>query len=679
MIKNYVLFAALLAGVSALAQCPTITCPANINVNNDAGNCGAVVTFTTPVGTNPCANATQTFNYTGSIQTWTVPAGVTSVHIEARGAEGGHNTNSTTLSGLGATMIGDFTVTPGQQLKILVGQQPTPTAGNGGGGGTFVTDMSNNPLIVAGGGGGSSQGADSPMKNGQTTTTGGTGAGGGGVGGSAGSGGGIGASGFQSGAGGGLTGNGADGWTSGTGGQAFINGGAGGATNAPANGGYGGGGSGSSYVVGGGGGGYSGGGSGGNSTAGVGGGGGSYNGGTNQVNTGGANSGNGIVVITYSSGAAPTTTQTAGLASGAMFPIGTTTETFMVDDGLGNTTSCSFTIVVTDNENPIITAPANISVATDSGMCSAIVTFTAPVGTDNCSGATTVQTTGLASGAAFPVGTTTQTYVVTDAAGLTSTCSFSITVTDDTPPAFTCSGNVTSCTSVVNNIAPGTVTDNCAGVGTMTYTLSGATTGSGSNDASGSTFNVGTTTVTYTATDVNGNAAGCSFDVLYDPAPVITLGSFNPDTLCVTIGAVSLPSVTPAGGTFSGTGVSGNTFDPSASGAGMFWVYYTYTNTSGCTSMDSVSVTVDLCTGINSNSAAPIEIYPNPTSGRLFISAGMTDHVLVRISEMNGRLVKEEQYSNGNINTDVRDLAPGIYLLHIESNGQVLTTKLIRN
>ncbi|HEU4718753.1 MAG TPA: T9SS type A sorting domain-containing protein [Bacteroidia bacterium] len=252
-----------------------------------------------------CVNAqvtTVTYNYTGTIDMFTVPSCVTSITIEARGAQGGQNTSSTTTSGLGATMIGTFSVTPGDQLKILVGQQPSAGSGNGGGGGTFVTDISNNPLIVAGGGGGSSQGADSPDKNGQVGTTGGTGAGGGGIGGTAGNGGSIGASGFQSGAGGGLLTNGADGWTTSTGGMAFVNGGSGGTANAPANGGFGGGGSGSSYVVGGGGGGYSGGGSGGNSTAGVGGGGGSFNAGTNQNNTGGANSGNGMVIITYTTG-----------------------------------------------------------------------------------------------------------------------------------------------------------------------------------------------------------------------------------------------------------------------------------------------------------------------------------------------------------------------------------------
>ncbi|MPR36713.1 hypothetical protein [Salmonirosea aquatica] len=89
------------------------------------------------------AVTTETFNYSGAIVFWTVPAGVTSLTIEARGAEGGNYPNSDFRPGKGASITGTVAVTPGSQLKILVGQQGI--GGNGGGGGTFVTDNNNNP------------------------------------------------------------------------------------------------------------------------------------------------------------------------------------------------------------------------------------------------------------------------------------------------------------------------------------------------------------------------------------------------------------------------------------------------------------------------------------------------------------------------------------------------------
>jgi len=58
----------------------------------------------------------DTLYYTGSIESWVVPAGVTDVTIEARGAEGGFGSNSVVAAGKGAIMIGDFTFTPGDTL-----------------------------------------------------------------------------------------------------------------------------------------------------------------------------------------------------------------------------------------------------------------------------------------------------------------------------------------------------------------------------------------------------------------------------------------------------------------------------------------------------------------------------------------------------------------------------------
>jgi CshA-type fibril repeat protein len=206
--------------------------------------------------------------------------------------------------------------------------------------------------------------------------------------------------------------------------------------------------------------------------------------------------------------AGATTTQIAGLASGATFPVGTTTNTFEVTDAAGNKATCSFTVTVTDNINPQINCPANISQNVDAGNCAAMVTFTAPVGTDNCPGASTVQTAGLASGASFPLGVTTNTFTVTDAAGNTATCSFTVTVTDNIVPAISCPANISqnvdanSCTAVVIFNSP-VGTDNC----------SGATTSQTGGLASGSAFPIGTTNNTYKVTDAAGNTATCSFTI----------------------------------------------------------------------------------------------------------------------------------------------------------------------
>jgi hypothetical protein len=80
-----------------------------------------------------------------------------------------------------------------------------------------------------------------------------------------------------------------------------------------------------------------------------------------------------------------------------------------------------------DNQPPSITCPGNITLE-PTCPTGAIATYTAPVGTDNCPDATTQRTAGLASGSVFPIGNTTVTYTVTDAVGLTASCSFTVTV-----------------------------------------------------------------------------------------------------------------------------------------------------------------------------------------------------------------------------------------------------------
>src|SRR5438094_4531660 len=149
-------------------------------------------------------------------------------------------------------------------------------------------------------------------------------------------------------------------------------------------------------------------------------------------------------VVTYSapvgtdSCAGAVTTQTGGLASGSAFPVGVTTNVFLVTDAAGNTATCSFTVTVNDSEPPVIACPTNMVANVDASLCSAVVTYTAPVGTDNCAGALTTQTGGLASGSAFQIGRASCRERVTDAAGDTATYSFTVTVTDSEPPVIVC-------------------------------------------------------------------------------------------------------------------------------------------------------------------------------------------------------------------------------------------------
>ncbi len=195
----------------------------------------------------------------------------------------------------------------------------------------------------------------------------------------------------------------------------------------------------------------------------------------------------------------------------------------------------SFTVVSAESKNggilcclpesiekiaPVISnCPASFAVNLPASSCSMAVNWTAPTATDNCTLDTFIPT--HSPGGIFALGNTPVTYTARDSYGNTSSCSFTVTVNDVTPPVITgCPVNITvpvgaSCKASASWIAP-TATDNC----TVSMT---------SNHVPGEQFALGVTPVTYTATDGKGNVSTCSFNVIVEDkiAPVITACPVN--------------------------------------------------------------------------------------------------------------------------------------------------------
>jgi hypothetical protein len=269
----------------------------------------------TPAQAAPSCTGTTTVTCTFSTvgtDTFTVPAGVSQVTIDAKGAEGGGG-NFAVVGGKGAQVQASFSVTAAEVLNVVVGGGGGSVAsGGGGGGGSFVyRSPTATGLLIAAAGGGGARATDAGIP-GSATTTASDGESGNGTGGTAGTGGngGGGGSGVNPGGagGGGLLTDGGNGssppvGTGAIGGKALVFGSAGGSgQDSDLGGGHGGfgGGGGAASGGGGGGGGYNGGGGGGGGLA-AGGGGGSFfaTSATNTSGTSGANTGNGQVTITY--------------------------------------------------------------------------------------------------------------------------------------------------------------------------------------------------------------------------------------------------------------------------------------------------------------------------------------------------------------------------------------------
>src|SRR5690606_30085948 len=82
--------------------------------------------------------------------------------------------------------------------------------------------------------------------------------------------------------------------------------------------------------------------------------------------------------------------------------------------------------------------------------------------------------------------------------------------------------------------------------------------------------------------------------------PTVSAGNIDP--VCTNVLGVPLAG-SPAGGTYSGTGVSGNTFDPSA---GTQTVTYTYTNANGCTNSATATIVVNPLPTVYAGNYAPV-------------------------------------------------------------------------
>ncbi|MEO6758163.1 MAG: glycine-rich protein, partial [Saprospiraceae bacterium] len=101
-------------------------------------------------------NNTVTFDYAGTPQTFVVPAGVTSLTIQAFGAEGGAGGTNGGAGGAGGSASGTLAVVPGQTLNIYVGQKGGQGNFNNSGAGGFNGGGNGGGGSLAGGGGGAS-------------------------------------------------------------------------------------------------------------------------------------------------------------------------------------------------------------------------------------------------------------------------------------------------------------------------------------------------------------------------------------------------------------------------------------------------------------------------------------------------------------------------------------------
>ncbi|MDH3871543.1 MAG: HYR domain-containing protein, partial [Gammaproteobacteria bacterium] len=304
------------------------------------------------------------------------------------------------------------------------------------------------------------------------------------------------------------------------------------------------------------------------------------------------------------------------------FPIGDTLVTFTATDTLGATGSADSTLTVNETPNtaPTVNAPAPINVTVPQGTTSLAVSdpeigafLAGATADDNEDGVLSVSNDAPAD---FPVGITTVTFSATDACGLTTTATSTVTIQEEagnTAPTLTIPAPITVTAGLCASSVPATdpaivaflngATANDAEDGNLTGTI----TNNAPTDFPATISPGATTTVTFSVTD-SGNpngfvitTTGTSTVTVIDPNNAPTLTTPAPITLALTPGSTSVPASDPEIAAFLASASANDSEDGTLSASndapadfplGVTTVTFSATDTCGLTTAATSSITV---------------------------------------------------------------------------------------
>lgn len=350
-----------------------------------------------------------------------------------------------------------------------------------------------------------------------------------------------------------------------------------------------------------------------------------------------------------------TTTDTLSYGVAGVYVI-----TWIFDDGNGNSIQVPQQVMVIDDMDPVAVTLPDLS-----GEC--FVEAVTPTTTDNCAGTVSGSTTDPVS--YWVPGVYVINWSFDDGNGNVIYATQNVTVTDDTPPTATVPADVITCDGRAS-IGLTDVSDNCTVTPMVSYELSGATTGSGTGDASGEIFAPGETTVTYTVDDTHGNSSQFALTVTYAPVEDIVLTIADGTLSCENSGTYQW--INCADNSII-EGETGSSFRPGVNGE------YAVILTQGPCSDTSDCYTMDY-TGLKDAGYHDYQVYPNPA--REIVTIHMSrEHsgVSIRVFDVTGNLVKRKELDRlTETDLDISDFKSGLYMIHMNSDQLNSVTRIIK-
>ncbi|MBB6611887.1 T9SS type A sorting domain-containing protein [Pontibacter sp. Tf4] len=251
-------------------------------------------------------------------------------------------------------------------------------------------------------------------------------------------------------------------------------------------------------------------------------------------------------------------------------------------------------------------------------------------------------------------------------------------------------GNQTLCGGAAAEMLQGSTPT--GGAGTYSYQWQQSTDGTSYTNIQGATtqnYSPGTLNATtwFRRVVTSGSCSSTSeaVKITLAPAPTVSLSAF--DKTCVGGTTITLTGGQPAGGTYSGPGVSNGIFNPATAGEGTHTITYSYTNASNCTATATQTIVVEAtCTPTGVEDEEPphkFVMFPNPAKDKLYLEVDLpqrTDATL-RLVDARGRIILEKVYTGqAGAFTETLQLgqaARGLYILQFTTKEGMYSRRVV--
>ena len=184
---------------------------------------------------------------------------------------------------------------------------------------------------------------------------------------------------------------------------------------------------------------------------------------------------------------------------------------------------------------------------------------------------------------------------------------------------------------------------------------------------------------TVTVTDANGCMANDVIVATINPNPQIMFNAFVIDTLCKNAGIQTINPPNPLGGTLTGNGLTGLTFDPSAVATGWNYFYYVYMDSNSCSNAATDSVWVDNCLGVNLlEGNIYFMVAPNPTNDFITITTNLqSTNCTATLFDMLGKELKIQKLNSNHTQINLTGLSEGNYMLKVMDGESLVGVKRV--